>query len=132
MSQEIYWLALTATMTGLFWVPYVLSRMAVQGPLGAMANQGPDSAPPPPWAARSRNAHSNAVENLVVFAPLVLIVQVLGISSGLTATACAVYFFIRLAHFIIQTLGIPGLRTVCFVVGWAVQMVLAYAILTAA
>jgi len=32
-------------------------------------------------------AHTTAVENLVLFAPLVIILHLLGISSGLTITA---------------------------------------------
>ena len=31
MSREIYWLALTLSLTLLFWVPYVLNRMIVRG-----------------------------------------------------------------------------------------------------
>ena len=31
MSKEIFWLVLTLAMTGLFWVPYILDRIAVRG-----------------------------------------------------------------------------------------------------
>jgi hypothetical protein len=35
MKPELYWLALTATMTGLFWIPYILNApcaRAYRGP----------------------------------------------------------------------------------------------------
>jgi hypothetical protein len=41
MSSELFWLALTVAMTGLFWVPYILDRIMVRGLMGAMANPSP-------------------------------------------------------------------------------------------
>jgi uncharacterized MAPEG superfamily protein len=75
------------------------------------------------------NAHRNAVENLVVFATLVLTLRALNISTGATVTACAVFFYARLAHAVVYTLGIPVLRTLAFAVGFAAQAVLAIAVL---
>jgi uncharacterized MAPEG superfamily protein len=73
-------------------------------------------------------AHDNAVENLIVFAPLVLILAELDYSTKSTAIACAVYFWARLAHLIVYTLGLPVFRTLAFAVGFAAQAVLALAI----
>ncbi|MHA1538296.1 MAG: MAPEG family protein [Alphaproteobacteria bacterium] len=129
MSQEMFWLILTALMTSLFWVPYVLNRMVVRGIVGAMANPSPDAKAQPEWAERARKAQSNAIENLVIFAALVLALEILKAGSALTATACAVYFWARLAHFIVYTAGIPVIRTVAFLGGWAVQVVLALVLL---
>jgi fatty acid desaturase len=56
-------------------------------------------------------AHTNAVENLIVFAPLVLAARALSIATAVTAFACALYFWSRLAHVVVFTLGIPVLRT---------------------
>ena len=72
MSKELYWLTLTAAMTGLLWVPYILDRIMVRGPIGATANPSPNDKPQSAWAVRMMAAHVNTVENLVVFAPLVL------------------------------------------------------------
>ena len=128
MSNELFWLTLTVAMTGLFWVPYILDRLACRGLMGAMANPSPDEKPQSAWAVRQMNAHANAVENLVIFAPLVLTVQALSIATPTTALACAVYFWARLAHFIVYTLGIPGLRTLAFTVGFLAQAALVLAI----
>jgi len=73
-------------------------------------------------------AHTNAVENLVVFAPLVLVTQVLAIATAVTAFACALYFWSRLAHAVVYTLGIPGLRTISFAGGFVAQALLVLAI----
>jgi len=101
----------------------------VRGLMGALGNAGPDSARHAEWAERAMAAHRNAVENLVIFAPLVLVANIAGVSSTLTAGAAAVYFFARLAHFVIQTAGIPVLRTLVFTAGWICQMIFALSIL---
>ncbi len=74
-------------------------------------------------------AHANAVENLVVFAPLVLALQVVGTSTSATATASMVYFFARLAHVLLYTFAVPLLRTVAFVIGFGCQLTLALTLL---
>ena len=62
MTTELYWLTLTALMTALFWVPYVLNRLAMNGLLGTLAGSAPDSSSLSIWAQRAIKAHYNAVE----------------------------------------------------------------------
>ena len=38
MTKELLWLTLTAILTGVLWVPYILDRIMVRGLMGAMAN----------------------------------------------------------------------------------------------
>jgi uncharacterized MAPEG superfamily protein len=128
MSKELYWLTLTAAMTGLMWAPYILDRIMVRGTMGAMANPSPTDTPQSEWAQRMMAAHLNAVENLVVFAPLVLTAQALNIHTASTAFACALYFWCRLAHAAVFTAGLPVLRTLSFAGGWIAQMILMLAI----
>ena len=128
MSRELMWLTLTVILTGVLWVPYILDRIAVRGLMGAMANPSRGDKPQSPWAQRLYFAHTNAVENLVIFATLVLILDAKGHSTESTALACAVYFWARLAHVIVYALGIPVLRTLAFTVGFLAQVVLAIAI----
>jgi uncharacterized MAPEG superfamily protein len=128
MPMELFWLTLTAAMTGLFWVLYVLNRMAVRGLWPTLDNPKPGAPPLSNWAERQMRAHTNAVENLVVFAPLVLTAHALGVSNEWTVGACAVYFWARLAHYLIYTAGIPVLRTLSFAAGFAAQVVLVLAI----
>jgi uncharacterized MAPEG superfamily protein len=96
--------------------------------MGALANPSPSDRPQSAWAHRMMAAHVNAVENLVVFAPLVLTAQALNIHTATTAFACALYFWSRLAHVAIYTAGIPVLRTVSFTGGWIAQAILVLAI----
>jgi uncharacterized MAPEG superfamily protein len=128
MSKELMWLTLTVILTGLMWVPYILDRIAVRGLMGAMANPSRHDKPQSAWAQRLYFAHTNAVENLVIFVPLVLILDAVGHSTQGTVIACAIYFWARLAHAIIYTLGIPVLRTLCFAAGFAAQVMLALAV----
>ena len=75
-------------------------------------------------------AHGNAVENLVVFAPLVLIANVAGISTALTQTAAMLYFFSRLAHALAFTLGMPAIvRILAFFGGFTAQMIMVASLL---
>ena len=128
MSKELYWLVLTVAMTGLLWVPYILDRIMVRGPAGALANPSPADLPQSPWAQRMMLAHANAVENLVLFAPLVLIAHALNIHTAATVFASALYFWCRLAHVLIYTAGIPVLRTLSFAGGFVAQAILVLAI----
>lgn len=130
-STELFYLTLTAGLTGILWLPYIVNRMLEMGAWRALYNPQPDLTPGAKWAERMINAHRNAIENLAVFAPLSIIVLLLDISSELTATACALFFFSRLAHAIIYTFGIPILRTIAFAVGFSCQAILFYLIIAA-
>ena len=128
LTPELFWLTLTVILTGLLWVPYILNRCQVRGMGGAMANPTPGAKPHAPWATRLMFAHDNAVENLIVFAPLVLILNEIDYSTKWTVYASAVYFWARLAHVFVYTLGLPVFRTLAFTVGFLAQAVLALAI----
>jgi uncharacterized MAPEG superfamily protein len=128
MSGELYWLTLTVILTGLLWVPYILDRAYVRGLMGAMANPSPNDRPQSAWAQRLQKAHYNAVENLVLFAALVLTLNVMHHSTASTVLACAVYFWARLAHAVVYALGIPVLRTLAFTVGFLAQAALVLAV----
>jgi uncharacterized MAPEG superfamily protein len=133
LSPELRWLTYTVLMTALFWVPYILNRLATRGVWKAISSKMPETGETPTlWAKRAMSAHTNAVENLIVFAPVVLIASAVGVSTPATQTAAAVYFFARLIHFLVYTLGVPVIRTLSFTVGWVAQMVIIVSILTAA
>jgi uncharacterized MAPEG superfamily protein len=122
MSTELYWLILTAFMTSLLWIPYVLNRMKVMGLNSALVEMGADQVRHDQWGNRSRAAHANAVENFVIFGAAVLALHVLGAGTGVTAIAVQVYFYARLAHFFFHTFGVPYLRTLSFFAAWLATM----------
>jgi uncharacterized MAPEG superfamily protein len=128
LTPELFWLTLTVILTGLLWVPYILNRIMVRGLFGSMANPQRGDKPHSAWASRLMFAHDNAVENLAIFAPLVLILAQIDYSTKWTVYACATYFWARLAHLVVYTLGLPVFRTLAFTVGFLAQAVLVLAI----
>lgn len=129
MSPELTWVAATALITALMWVPYILSLLGQVGIAAALADTEHDATLEAAWARRSKRAHANAVENLVVFAPLAIGIHLAGLGSGTTATLCAVFFYSRLAHYAVYTAGVPYLRTPLFAVGWVCVILLALILL---
>ena len=127
MKTEILYLTYVAALTALLWVPYILDRLVVRGLLDAVGypeNPKPQS----PWAQRLMKAHANAVENLVVFATLVLAAHALGVTGTAAATACIVYFWARVVHVLSYTLAIAWVRTLAFTVGFFAQAFIAWQI----
>ena len=109
-------------------MPYILDRMAVRG-IGATVGYPDIPKPQSAWAQRMLKAHTNAVENLVVFATLVLVANAAGVSNNATVLACAVYFWARVAHYVAYTLALPWIRTLAFLVGFGAQIALAWQLL---
>lgn len=130
MSTELTSLVEVSTFTALLWVPYVLNRMIVRG-IPATVGYPNDPEPLARWAQRLRAAHANAVENLAVFAALVLAAHALGVSTPVTAAAGPLYLWSRVAHAVTYTFRVPWLRTLAFVGGFAAQMLVAWEVLRA-
>lgn len=95
----------------------------------ALKTPEPDVRPHADWANRLTHAHRNAIEKLVVFAPLAIIVHMLGLNSPLTSAAAIFFFVARVNHAVIYMFGIPLLRTIAFFMGFLCQMLLAARIL---
>lgn len=130
MNTALSYLTYVTAFTGLLWVPYVLDRISVRGLLNAVGypqNPKPQSV----WAQRMMKAHANAVENLVVFATLVLIAQLAKPDIAMVASACVVYFWARVVHALAFTFGIPWVRTLAFAVAFFAQAAIAWQLLMA-
>jgi uncharacterized MAPEG superfamily protein len=120
------WLVATLGMTAVMWMPYVLDRFVKIGIPRTLGNPQPgDADAQSAWAIRAKRAHANAVENLVVFAPLAILAIHHGTAAqGAVANACALYFFARLGHYVVFTAGVPVARTLAFLAGFAAQVLL--------
>ena len=68
------------------------------------------------FAGRAKRAHLNMLENLVLFAVLVLIAHVAGKANATTAMGALVFFWGRIVYALIYLLGVPWLRTVAWLV----------------
>src|SRR5262245_51112954 len=100
MRPELTWLAWTAFMTVVLWLPYTFSRMQIWGLKDTVGY--PDHPKLlAPWAERAKKAHYNAVENLVVFGALVLVAVSANKTGNATAMSAMVYFWARLAHYVV-------------------------------
>ena len=122
MKPELNYLVWSTILTALIWIPYVLNRIATWGLTDTV---GYPEAPKPqsPWARRMKSAHANAIENLIIFAVLVLVANAVGISNGTTAFAAALYFWSRLVHVVAYTFALPWVRTLAFAGGFAAQAI---------
>jgi len=128
MKTELQYLVYVTVFTGLLWVAYILDRIATRGLLDAVGypeNPKPQSA----WAQRLMRAHVNAVENLVIFAALVLAAVAAGVSSPMIAGAAVVYFWARVVHALAYTFAVPWIRTLAFTVGFFAQAAIAWQLL---
>jgi uncharacterized MAPEG superfamily protein len=129
-TPELHVLALVATVTVLMWIPYMAARILTRGAARTLANPDPAFPPDPAWADRARRAHTNAVENLAVFAPLVVIAALIGVSTPATILASKLYLGARLVHYAVYAAGIPVVRTLAFMVGVGATLVIAVAVLS--
>lgn len=128
MSSELISLTWVTALTAVLWVPYILNTIAVRGLVNAVGYPE-NPAPLAGWAQRLKAAHYNAVENLVVFAALVLIANAAGVSNDTTVMAAQVYFWARLVHAVSYALGIPWVRTLAFAAGFVCQLLFALQLL---
>ena len=71
------------------------------------------------WAGRAARAHRNMLENLVLFAILVLVARAVNVSNAMTLLGAQLFFWSRVAHAIIYIAGIPWLRTAV----WGVSVI---------
>ena len=129
MSTDLSMLAWTSGLTALLWLPYILARIAKYGVIEALTYRA-DSLPVPAWAERAKKAHYNAVENLVVFAALVLVAHLTGAANAATAAAAVAYFLARLVHYPVYVANIPFMRTLTFAIGWLSLVCIFYQIVT--
>lgn len=129
MKTELIYLVYVTLLTGLLWIPYILNRLLVRG-ISETAGYSDHPKPQSPWAQRLMKAHANAVENLVIFATLVLTANALGVSNETIALSSVVYFWARIVHAVSYTLSIPWVRTLGFLTGVGAQVAIAIQLLT--
>lgn len=128
MTPELTYLAMISIFTALMWIPYILNVLANNKMSDAVGY--PDTPlVMSSWAERLKKAHYNAIENLVVFAVLVLIANAIEVSNAATVSASAVYFWARLVHAGAYTAGIPWVRTLAFAVSWLGILCIAWQVL---
>ncbi|MDB5860304.1 MAG: hypothetical protein JWQ76_3993 [Ramlibacter sp.] len=131
MTTELFYLLFTTILTGLLWIPVIVGRVKTRGPLKPSDYVVAPTSPLPTWVDRANRAHVNAVENLALFAPVVLIGHAAGVSTAVTVGAAAVYFYARVAHALVHITGFSLLsaRTLLFTIGWIAFLTFAFELL---
>ena len=115
---------MTVELTLLVWSAVLTVVLAVIGATGAMLQVGlpmlagnRENMPEiTGWAGRAMRAHRNMLENLVLFAIVVLVAKAIGVSNGMTVLGAEVFVAGRVAHAVLYIIGVPWLRTAAFAV----------------
>jgi uncharacterized MAPEG superfamily protein len=68
------------------------------------------------WAGRAERAHLNMLQNLVLFAALVLVAVATGKTNDMTLLGAQLFVWGRVAYAIIYLAGLPWLRTLSWFV----------------
>ena len=118
LTADLRFLAYSALLALLLWVPYILAAMAKRGPSRVAGYPTGNHTDLPDWAQRSHRAHMNLIENLAPFAALVLAANLAGAANETTALAAQAFFWARLVQAAVHIAGIPWVRTLAFTVGW--------------
>ena len=71
------------------------------------------------WAGRAGRAHNNMLENLVLFAALVLVAALSNKTNSATLLGAQMFVWARAAYALVYLAGIPYLRTLL----WFVSMI---------
>ena len=85
MTSELKYLACTALLTALLWIPYVVCQVQTNGFLKPENYKDPTVRPMPLWGHRAHRAYLNSVETLAPFAVLVIIAELEGKTGAMTA-----------------------------------------------
>ena len=110
MKPELYLLVWSVFLAFVQVVVAVLGAMSQVGLLKLVGNR--ENFPElTGWAGRATRAHRNMVENLVLFAALVLVAVAAGRTNGVTLLGAQLFFWARVAQAIVYLIGIPWLRT---------------------
>jgi uncharacterized MAPEG superfamily protein len=98
----------------------VIGYVSARGPLKPADYKVAPTSPLPAWVNRANRAHQNAVESFAPFAAVVLIAHAVGVSTPLTQSCAAVFFYARVVHAVVHISGFSLLaaRTLVFVVAW--------------
>jgi uncharacterized MAPEG superfamily protein len=124
MTTDLSMLVWTALLCLLAPIVYLVGRVQTPGGMAWAFGNRDRSLQIPEWAARAERAHRNLVENLAPFAILVLVAHVSGRANATTALGATIFFWARVGHFGVYTVGLVGWRTAVFFVAVAGELMI--------
>ena len=113
MSTDLTMLTFSALLTLVLALPRTTSLIMEKGLASAAGNRD-EPFQLADWAERAGRAHRNMLENLPVFAALVLVAHVAGATNDSTALGATLFFWGRVAHAVVYIAGVPWVRTAAF------------------
>ena len=128
LSPELFWLSATAIFTALLWIPYIIALIGQWGLGPAFMDTEHEFRLEKAWARRAQRAHTNAVENLIIFAALILALELTGANNATTAMTAATFFWLRVAHYFVYVGRLPVIRTALFFAGFVCQVIIGLAV----
>jgi len=118
MTPELMYLVWSAALTVILVVIAVLGGVQEVG-LPTLAGNREGLPEMSGWAGRAYRAHRNMLENLILFAILVLVARAVNVSNAMTLLGAQLFFWGRVAHAILYIAGIPWARTAA----WGVSVI---------
>ncbi|MBV8779615.1 MAG: MAPEG family protein, partial [Alphaproteobacteria bacterium] len=115
MTLELKILVWTAVLA---FIEVIVAAVAAQTQIRLPELAGNrDSLPPlTGWAGRAQRAYRNTYESLPLFIVLVLAAHLAGRTNGTVLLGCQLFFWGRVAHWLIYLAGIPWVRTLAWLV----------------
>jgi uncharacterized MAPEG superfamily protein len=118
MTPELKYLVWSTVLTFVL-VLIAASGAQLQVGLDKLAGNREDLPEMTGWAGRAQRAHLNMLENLILFAILVLVAKAAGVSNSMTLLGAQLFFWGRVAHAVLYLAGIPWARTAA----WGVSVI---------
>jgi len=110
MKPELMWLLWAVALT-VVQMLIAVSGATLQVGLPMLAGNRDNVPKLTGWVGRADRAHHNMLENLVLFAALVLVVALTNKSNPMTLLGAQLFFWARVGYAAVYLIGIPWLRT---------------------
>ena len=118
MSLELTFLIWSVALTFIQML-VAATGATLQFGLPDLAGNRENLPPATSWAGRAQRAHRNMLENLVLFAVLVLVTEITNHNNAMTGLGVQVFFWARVVYAVIYVIGLPWLRTGV----WAISVI---------
>ena len=129
---------MTVELTYLLWSALLAIAQLLVGSAGTLGQVGLSSAVGnredmpqsfPGWVGRARRAHANLLENLVVFAVLVIVAHLAERNNDMTALGALVFFWARVGFAAAYIFGVAWIRSLLWFAGFVGMIMIAIQLL---
>ena len=116
MTIELSMLIYSVALLVLLILIQASTGVLAQG-LGPLAGSRDALGEPTVLQARTKRIVDNHREGLLIFAPLVVVAAIAGISTDMTVLGAQLFFYSRVIHAILYLSGVPWIRPAAWAVG---------------